>query len=122
MSKTPLATTLMLTLFIVACAHSPATGIEAAMHTENSVQVGWREQPADDGDPVFVVQSAGGVNFDSMLTVAEDHARARCTEGYRVISLTGNDEPQVDSLNPRFVLDSVVRLKVHCYEKESESN
>lgn len=122
MRKIPIATTLLLALFLAACAHSPATGIEAAMHAENNVQVGWREQPADDGDPVFMVQSAGGVSFDSMLKVAEDHAKARCAEGYRVISLTGSDEPQVDSLNPRFVLDSVVRLKVHCYEKESESN
>ncbi|HLW74551.1 MAG TPA: hypothetical protein VKT74_05735 [Gammaproteobacteria bacterium] len=122
MRKTSFMTILVLVLLLAACAHSPTTGIEAAMHAENNVQVGWREQPADDGDPVFAVQSAGGVDFAALLTVAEEHAKARCIDGYRVMSITGSDEPQVDSLNPRFILDSVVRLKVHCYEKESDSN
>ena len=109
-----------LALLLAACAHSPS--IDAPMQADNGVQVGWREQPADDGNPVFVVQSAGGVEFDAMLKVAEEHARARCPNGFRVISLAGSDEPQVDSLNPRFVLDSAVQLKVHCYEKESGGN
>lgn len=120
MPKTSFA--IILAVCLSACAGTPTTGIEAAMHAENNAQVGWSQQPADDGDPVFVVQGPGGVSFDSLLKVAEVHAKALCTEGYRVISLTGSDEPQVDSLNPRFVVDSVVRLKVHCYEKESDSN
>src|SRR5690242_2660977 len=111
-----------LTLSLSACATGPATGIEAAMHAENGVQVGWRELPANDGDPVFQVQSAGATSFDALLRVAMDHAKARCPDGYRMLSITGSDEPQVDSLNPRFVLDNVVRIKVHCYEKETAGN
>jgi|GEM_PF-3172090 len=120
MRKTSFAPALVLVL--TACAHTPATGIDAAMHAENGVQVGWLEQPADDGDPVFVVQSAGVAGFGELLKVAESHAAARCPNGYRVLSISGSDEPQVDSLNPRFVLDNVVRLKVHCYDKESDKD
>ena len=109
----------ILMLSIAACSISPSTGIEAALHPENNVQVGWRELPADDGDPVFQVQSADSASFAAMVKVAEQHAKMRCPDGYRVLSLTGSDEPQVASLNPRFVLDNVVRMKVHCYEKEA---
>ena len=120
MRTTTLIVILMLTL--AACSTSPATGIDAAMHAENNVQVGWRELPAEDGDPVFQVQSAGSASFASLIKVAEAHAKVRCPDGYRVLSLTGSDEPQVDSLNPRFVLDNVVRVKVHCYEKEDNGD
>lgn len=117
-------TTLLIAILMLlsACSTSPATGIGAAMHPENNVLVGWREVPADDGDPVFQVQSAGSTSFAALIEVAEEHAKTRCPDGYRVLSITGSDEPQVDSLNPRFVLDNVVRFKVHCYEKETSGD
>ncbi|MGE5624274.1 MAG: hypothetical protein ACM3ZT_01875 [Bacillota bacterium] len=111
-----------LLLFLAACAHSPATGIGAPMHAENGVQVGWHLDATPEGDAVITVQSNGSADFGDLVKVAENQADAHCKEGYRVLSLSGSDEPQVDSLNPRFVLDNVVRMKVRCYEKESSSS
>lgn len=109
-------------LLTVACAHAPTSGIGAAMHAEDGIQVGWREDTGTDGSYTYVVRSSGRSAFDAMLAVAETRAAARCADGYRVLSLNGGDQPQVDSINPRFVLSSEVRLMVRCYEKEDDSN
>jgi hypothetical protein len=53
--------------------------------------------------------------------VAEAQAAKLCPEGYRVTDIEGNDQPQVDSLSPRFVLASELRFKVRCYEKQTDN-
>jgi hypothetical protein len=118
MSKIPLV--ILLGLMFAGCAGSPPTGIGAAMHVENNVQVGWKEQAAEDGSTLYVVSSAGNVGYADMVKVAESRAQAHCQYGYRVLGLDGNDQPQVDSLNARFILSSEVRLKVRCFDKEAE--
>jgi hypothetical protein len=107
-------------LLLGACAHAPVTGIEAAMHPEGTQQVGWQQVTTGDGDPLFVVRSAGGGDYAEMVRVATTHAAELCPDGYRVLDLEGNDQPQVDTLSPRFVLASEVRLKVHCYDKDAD--
>jgi hypothetical protein len=106
-------------LMLGACAHAPTAGIEAPMHPEGTQQVGWQQVTTGDGDPLFVVRSAGSAPYSSMLRVAEVQAEKLCPNGYRVTDVEGNDQPQVDTLSPRFVLASEVRFKVRCYEKGS---
>lgn len=106
---------------LAACASAPATGIGAAMHAENGQQVGWQQVTTGDGDPLFVVRSAGAVPYSALLKVAEAQAGKLCAYGYRVLDVEGNDQPQVESLSPKFVLASEVRFKVRCFEKESDN-
>ena len=112
--------TLSLSL-LAACAGAPATGIGAAMHTEGTQQVGWQQVTTGDGDPLFVVRSAGAASYASLIKVAEVQAGKLCPDGYRVIDIEGNDQPQVDSLSPRFVLASELRFKVRCFEKQTDN-
>jgi len=110
-------------LLLAACAHAPTTGIDAAMHAECGQQVGWQQVTTGDGDPLFVVRSAGAAaSYAAMVHVAEEQAAKLCVEGYRVLDVEGSDQPQVDSLSPRFVLSSEVRFKVRCYEKDTSGN
>jgi hypothetical protein len=104
---------------LAACTGAPTTGIGAAMHPESGQQVGWQQVTTGDGDPLFVVRSAGAVSYASLIKVAEAQAAKLCPEGYRVTDIEGNDQPQVDSLSPRFVLASELRFKVRCYEKQT---
>ena len=108
-------------LLLGACAHAPTTGVGEAMHTEGTQQVGWQQVTTGDGDPLFVVRSNGNEAYADMVKVAEEQADKLCPEGYRVIDLEGGDQPQVDSLSPRFVLSSEVRLKVRCYQKDGDA-
>lgn len=116
--------TLMLLLslsLLGACAHAPATGIGAPMHAENGQQVGWQQVTTADGTPLFVVRSNGQASYADMLKVAEAQADKLCPEGYSVVDVEGNDQPQVDTLSPKFVLASEVRFKVRCFEKDSSN-
>lgn len=106
---------------LAACASAPATGIGAAMHAENGQQVGWQQVTTGDGDPLFVVRSAGQYPYADLLKVAETQAAKLCTHGYRVLDVEGNDQPQVDTLSPKFVLASEVRFKVRCFEQDSNN-
>ena len=108
-------------LLLGACAHAPTTGIGAPMHAEGAQQIGWQQVTTGDGDPLFVVRSGGGTSYAEMIRVAEEQAAKLCPDGYRVLDVEGNDQPQVDSLSPRFVLSSEVRFKVRCYQKESDA-
>ena len=105
-------------LLLGACAHAPTSGVGAPMHTEGTQQVGWQQVTTGDGDPLFVVRSAGSTPYSDMLKVAEAQADKLCPYGYRVTDVEGNDQPQVDTLSPRFVLAGEVRFKVRCYEKD----
>jgi hypothetical protein len=107
-------------LLLGACSHAPATGIGAPMHAEGTQQIGWQQVTTGDGDPLFVVRSTGNASYSDMLHVAEEQADKLCPDGYRVLDVEGNDQPQVDSLSPRFVLSSEVRFKVRCFEKDSD--
>jgi len=103
-------------LLLAACA--VRSGVYVPMHYVGSAQVGWEERKADNGDPLFVVRSDGGVTYETMLQVAEQHARERCTNGYRVMSIGGADQPEVDILNPRIIIGSELRLEVQCFERD----
>jgi hypothetical protein len=106
-------------LSLVACASAPpSVGIGAAMHTEGTQQVGWQQVTTGDGDPLFVVRSADQGNYATMIKVAEAQAAKLCPNGYSVLDLEGSDQPQVETLSPKFVLASEVRFKVRCYPKE----
>ena len=107
-------------LFLSACTLAPAMGIGAAMHTEGTQQVGWQQVTTADGDPLFVVRSNGKASYSDMIKVAETQAEKFCPEGYSVVDVEGNDQPQVETLSPRFVLASEARLKVRCYQKEGD--
>jgi hypothetical protein len=106
---------------LAACAHAPTTGIGATMHAENGQQVGWQQVTTADGNPLFVVRSNGQSSYSDLLKVAETQAYKLCPYGYSVVDVEGNDQPQVDSLSPKFVLASEVRFKVRCYEKDSNN-
>jgi len=106
---------------LAACASTPTAGIGAAMHAEGGQQVGWQQVTTGDGDPLFVVRSAGASPYSALIKVAEAQAAKLCTYGYRVIDIEGNDQPQVDTLSPRFVLASEVRFKVRCFEKQTDN-
>ena len=115
--------TLMLFLsltLLAACAHAPATGFGAAMHAENGQQVGWQQVTTGDGAPLFVVRSNGQASYSDLLKIAETQADKLCPYGYSVVDVEGSDQPQVDTLSPKFVLASEVRFKVRCYEKDAK--
>ena len=111
---------ILTSLSLVACAHAPATGIGAAMHAEGAQQVGWQQVTTGDGNPLFVVRSNGRASYSDMLKVAETQAEKLCPEGYSVVDVEGNDQPQVETLNPQFVLASEVRFEVRCYQKQGD--
>lgn len=103
-------------LLLSACATS--TGINAPMHDVGNLRVGWEELKADDGNPQFVVRSNGGVTYEAMFQVAEQHARERCKYGYRIIRIGGADQPEEDILNPRIIIGGELRLEVQCFDKD----
>lgn len=105
-------------LLLSACAGA-THGLDAPLHVEGDAQVGWQELKSDDGDPYFMVKSAGNQPYSELVQVAEKHAAARCPNGYRVLSVDGGDQPQADILKPRFILASEVRLKVHCFSRDA---
>jgi hypothetical protein len=106
-------------LLLAGCASAPpASGIGAAMHPEGAQQVGWQQVTTGDGDPLFVVRSAGQGKYSDMIKVAEAQAAKLCPYGYGVLDIEGSDQPQVETLSPKFVLASEVRFKVRCYDKE----
>lgn len=112
--------TLSTLLLLAACASSPsASGIGAAMHAEGNQQVGWQQVLTGDGDPLFVVRSAGQASYSAMIKVAEAQADKLCHYGYTVLDVEGNDQPQVETLSPRFILASELRFKVRCFPKEN---
>ena len=112
----------LMTLQLTACAGS-LRGLDRPMHVEGDAQVGWEEATVDpkndDGSHLFVVKSAGNLPYAELVEVAERHAAARCPFGYRVLSLDGGDQPQVDTLKPRFILASEVRFKVKCFARDN---
>ncbi len=109
-------------LLLTACATSPSTsGIGAPMHAEGAQQVGWQQVTTGDGDPLFVVRSAGQGSYSALLKVAEAQAAKLCPYGYGVLDIEGGDQPQVETLSPKFVLASELRFKVRCYEKDSDN-
>ena len=105
-------------LALAACA-TAQDSIDSPMHDFNGRQMGWEEHKADDGDPQFVIRSAGSANYAAMLRVAEQHAKQRCAYGYRVMSIGGADQPQIDILNPRLIIGGELRLEVHCFERDN---
>jgi len=107
-------------LLLAACAHAPAMGIGAPMHAEGNQQVGWQQVTTGDGNPLFVVRSNGKASYSEMIKVAEAQAVKFCPEGYSVVDVEGNDQPQVETLNPQFVLASEVRFEVRCYQKQGD--
>jgi hypothetical protein len=110
--------TAMLTPVLLLTACATKSGIYAPMHDVGSTQAGWEERKADNGNPEFVVRSNGGVTYEAMLQVAEQHAKERCSDGYRVISIRGADQPEVDILNPRIIIGGELRLEVECFEHD----
>lgn len=110
--------TLAAVLLLSACAGLPKDGIRSPLHAVGDQQVGWEERKADDGNPLFVVKSIGAAPYGALLQVAEEHARDRCPNGYRVMALGGADQPTVDTLNPRIIIGSELRLEVHCFERD----
>lgn len=108
-------------LLLTACATSPGAGIGVPMHAEGSQQVGWQQVTTGDGDPLFVVRSAGQGSYAAMIKVAEAQASKLCPYGYGVLDIEGGDQPQVETLSPKFVLASELRFKVRCYEKDSDN-
>src|SRR3954471_21086182 len=96
-------------LILAACAQAPSTGIGATMHVEGTQQVGWQQVTTADGDPLFVVRSNGKALYSDMIKIAEAQAEKLCPGGYSVVDVDGNDQPQVETLSPQFVLASEVR-------------
>lgn len=105
-------------LLLSGCIGTPR-GPDTPLHVEGDAQVGWEERKSDDGNPLFVVKSAGNLPYSDLVQVAEKHAAGRCPYGYRVLSVDGGDQPQVDILKPRFILASEVRFKVKCFARDS---
>jgi len=105
-------------LLLSACASVPKDSIRSPLHTVGDQQVGWEERKASDGNPLFVVKSIGAAPYDALLQVAEEHAHARCPDGYRVMALGGADQPTVDIVDPRIIIGSELRLEVHCFERD----
>ena len=110
-------------LLLTACASLRSTnnGIDSPMHVEGTQQVGWQQVTTGDGDPLFVVRSAGKGTYSEMAKVAEAQAAKLCPYGFGVLDVEGNDQPQVETLSPKFVLASELRFKVRCYEKDSDN-
>jgi hypothetical protein len=88
------------------------------MHAEGAQQVGWQQVTTGDSDPLFVVRSGGQGNYSAMIKIAEAQAAKLCPNGYNVLDVEGSDQPQVETLSPKFVLASEVRFKVRCYPKD----
>lgn len=109
---------LFVALSLAGCATS-RDGIDSPMHDFGGRQVGWEEDKAPDGNPQFLIRSAGGVSYTAMQQLAEQHAKQRCPYGYRVMSIGGADQPQIDILNPRLILGSELRFEVHCFDRDS---
>jgi len=105
-------------LSLAGCATQPG-GIGAPMHDAGDNQLGWEERKADDGNPLFVVRSAGAASYASLVKVAEQHASQRCPYGYRVIAVGGADQPDMDVLNPRLIIGAELRFEVHCFERDN---
>jgi hypothetical protein len=107
-------------LLLAACAGGAHEGINAPMHDVGGRQVGWEEGKVDGGDVLFVIRSSGAsTDYHSMMQAAERHASQRCPYGYRVMSVGGADQPEVDILNPRLILGAELRFEVHCFERDS---
>ena len=106
-------------LLLGACASVSNDSIRSPMHFVGDQQVGWEERKASDGDPLFVVKSIGAAPYGALLQVAEEHAHDRCPDGYRVMELGGADQPIVDTLSPRIIIGSELRLEVRCFERDS---
>lgn len=106
-------------LFLLAACAGPLHGLDRPVHAEGDAQVGWEEVKSDDGNPLIVVKSAGNLPYADLVQVAERHAAARCPFGYRVLSVDGGDQPQVDTLKPRLILASEVRFKVKCFARDN---
>lgn len=105
-------------LSLAGCAATPV-GIGATMHDAGGLQVGWEERKAGDGNPLFVVRSAGAVSYADLIQVAEQHAAQRCPYGYRVTAINGADQPETDTLNPRLIIGAELRFEVHCFERDN---
>lgn len=109
-------------VLLTGCAtFSSSAGIGSPMHVEGTQQVGWQQVTTGDGDPLFVVRSAGQGSYSAMIKVAEAQAAKLCPYGYGVLDIEGSDEPQVETLSPKFVLASELRFKVRCYEKDPDN-
>ena len=107
----------LLVLSLAGCAGS-LHSLDKPMHADGGTEVGWEEAKSDDGNPLIVVKSAGNLPYSELVEVAERHAAARCPFGYRVLSVDGADQPQVDTLKPRLILASEVRFKVKCFARD----
>ena len=106
-------------LLLTACAGGARDGIDAPMHDIGGRQVGWEEQKADNGDAMFVIRSSGAsTDYAALVQAAQQHAAQRCPYGYRVMSVGGADQPQIDILNPRLILGAELRFEVHCFERD----
>lgn len=105
-------------LALTACA-TASDSITSPMHDFNGRQVGWEEDKALDGNPQFVIRSASGVSYAAMQQLAEQHAKQRCPYGYRVMSISGADQPQIDILNPRLILGGELRFEVQCFDRDA---
>ena len=108
-------------LLLTACATTQLNGIDSPMHQEGTQQVGWQQVTTGDGDPLFVVRSSGKGSYSAMIKIAEAQAAKLCPNGYGVLDIEGNDQPQVETLSPKFVLASELRFKVRCYEKDADN-
>ena len=106
-------------LLLVACAGTARDSIDSPMHDFGGRQIGWEEDKAGDGDPLFVVRSGSNVSYDAMLQVAEQHAKTRCPYGYRVMDIGGADQPQVDIHHPRLIIGAELRFEVQCFERDN---
>ena len=108
----------LLSPLVLLAACTTQNGIYAPMHDVGSLKVGWEERKADDGNPQIVVRSNGGVTYEAMFQLAEQHAKQRCQYGYRIISIGGADQPEEDILNPRIIIGGELRLEVQCFDKD----
>jgi len=107
-------------LLLAACAGGAHEGINAPMHDVNGRQVGWEERKADGGDVLFVIRSTGSsTDYAPLMESAQRHAAERCPYGYRVMSVGGADQPQIDILKPRLILGAELRFEVHCFERDA---
>ena len=105
-------------MLLAACTGNARDSISSPMHDFGGRQIGWEEDKAGDGNPLFVVRSGSSVSYDAMLQVAEQHAKARCPYGYRVIEIGGADQPQVDIHHPRLIIGAELRFEVQCFERD----
>lgn len=104
---------------LASCAGAAREGINAPMHEVAGRQVGWEERKAADGDPLFVIRSGEPMRYAPLIQAAEQHAAQRCPYGYRVMSVGGADQPQIDILNPRLIIGAELRFEVLCFERDN---